>query len=230
MDIEKLKADLSNYKQFSKFPYNIYDEEVESTAHDIIKQFNLAQYVDKKKGVSASSIAEDIDTLSLHLYHFMELAFEKIFDANSDEVDTPPIKLVKYAKNIALLLNHRQDVLKKYLKEYESLDSISGISETYTILDYARKQKKDTRNRNITIRVQQETPDLPKPPAKVPVPLLKVEEAQEAPGFISSDYDARGVKRRGYEPMSVRRQMRQQIGSNDPFDQLLGYFDKASTI
>ncbi len=224
MDVEKLKADLSNFKQFSKFPYNIYDEEVESTAHDIIKQFNLAQYVDKKKGVSASSIAEEIDTLSLHLYHFMELAFEKIFDANSDEFDKPPIKIVKYAKNIALLLNHRQDVLKKFLTEYESLDSISGISETYSILDYARKQKKDTRNKNMTVLVQKETPDLPKPPPKP----LKVEETQEAPGFITSDYIARNTRRIGYEPMSVRRQMRQQIVSNDPYQRLIDEMNMAT--
>jgi len=226
MDVEKLKADLSNFKQFSKFPYNIYDEEIESDLKGIIEKYNLAQYVDKKQGVSAKSIAEDIDEPSLHLHHFMELAFEKIFEANSDEFDKPPIKIVKYAKNIALLLDHRQDVLKAFLKEYESLDTISGISENYLVDNYVMKQKKDKRKKYATVRVQKETPDLPKPPPKP----LKIEEAQEAPGFIFSDYAARGTQRKGYEPMSIRRQMRQQIGANDPFDQLLNYYNQSSTL
>jgi hypothetical protein len=59
-------------------------------------------------------------------------------------------------------------------------------------------------------------------PKPEPVKVLKTEDDYILPGFAPVKFEASGTKKKSYEPMSVRRQMKQRsTGSNDPYDLLI---------
>lgn len=68
-------------------------------------------------------------------------------------------------------------------------------------------------------------------PAPEPVKVLKTEDDYILPGFAPKSFEASGTKKKSYEPMSVRRQMKQRsLGSNDPYDLLLESMSRQISI
>ena len=230
---EDLKKKLSNVSVFDEPQYTNYI--MRGTLYSDDK--NLKEYMANDSKVLTAMLREPPVMTPYEMVRQINLSLREIGQAMINILrmnnDTPPESILKYLDYIKQLIEYKK-LNKGFIEVYAGYIYDDNDSEFYkdeTGVDRFKYFKKIYDKYN-TKRIQalKEKPAPAPAPAKVPVPLLKVEDTQEAPGFIVSDYDARGIKRRGYEPMSIRRQMRQHVGTNDPFDQLLGYFDKASTI
>jgi len=68
-------------------------------------------------------------------------------------------------------------------------------------------------------------------PKPEPVKVLKTEDDYILPGFAPVKFEESDTKKKSYEPMSVRRQMKQRsIGSNDPYDLLLESIERQTSL
>lgn len=76
-------------------------------------------------------------------------------------------------------------------------------------------------------RLKQEEPE-PKP---APRPVLEAESEVVPSDFAPKKFEATGTKKKGFEPMSIRRQMKQRsFGSDDPYDKLLESIMRISSV
>jgi hypothetical protein len=136
--MDTLKKELENYSLFDDAPYDYYDDELESDLKSLVKKYNLAQYVKKKKNDDPTDIASEIEELSNHLYHYMENIFETIFEKNSNKYDTPPIHIITYLKSMAKLLSSRKDIEDAFIEEFDSLDTFIAFVKQYKKLNLKR--------------------------------------------------------------------------------------------
>lgn len=113
--------------------------------------------------------------------------------------------------------------LKDYLND-ESGYVVKNLFTNPRTLELVQNEMTPNTNENligfdrdiIYARLEQEEP---KPE---PVKILEVENEVAVPEFSPKKFDATATKKKSYEPMSVRRQMKQRsFGPNDPYDLLL---------
>jgi hypothetical protein len=213
---EDLGKALRDYSVFDKPPYDYYDESLEKDLKGIVEQYNLSQYVLKKKDDDPSDDAVEIEALISHLSYFIENIFEKIFEMDTNAYDEPPINILKYLALILKLIKLRKDIYDAFIEEFDDLGIFDTISLRYHELDATRRKKRVERlNRRIKAVNAVKKPK-----------VLRLQEDYIVPGFIKPD--VLGYTKRAYEPMSIRRQIRQQIGSNDPYQRLIDEMNMAT--
>lgn len=163
---------------------------------------------DDKKGIK---IDDKVTTIIRVLVNIMEQIFEQ-----KDEPPESILNYIGYIKKLIVSKNYEKYFKGpyKFIGDEEYRPDDTGVSKFFRIrLMYKSLSNKQKKNKK-----------------EPPVKLLKNENDYIIPGYAPTSFMTVGSKK-FYEPMSVRRQMKQRsMGSSDPYDQLLESMMRLTTV